>query len=733
MTAMRLRVGPLLLCTAVALYRAIWLSWQLTGFQALDVGFLLLADIPVIGLIAALTFLEARLRHPWRLVPIAATVVLVAFYLADVLVVLELNARLQLSDLSQFGRELWLVRGFVSVVTVAALVAVAASFLVRLAVPPAIGRLVPVLGIVLVMLPLAVGGQRIPSHLQKYAGSILLLTRELWGNRWQPISRYRPGDFAAYQRDYDALFDAPIARTGKDIVLVIVESLSAVDSARTSGVRAVLPRLDDLSREGMLFQNFFANFEASEGGIVSLTSGVPPLHFPTASTNTFAEYSMQRGITATFRRNGYRCEFLTNVPLQFISMDRYATSPAVGFTAAAGQHEIARYQGAPRYAFESPPDHLLYEELLARLDARDAGRRQPVLMVLVTASSHRPYVDPRGVANTERQVWSYVEDELRWLHDQLAARRFFDNGMLVITGDHRRMTPIRAGERQRYGESAKARVPLIVMGAGVPRGVVDTRFFQQADLLRMLDRAIQPGASLSPFIIWVERYVFVFGVASNASNIEIFEAGNEARQGFKLKLKGAEIDWLTRPANPLAIERAIHRQRAVQQAVRAAVVRGTNVRFGRGLRPSAQTRGVLVGVSADRDLGRDPDDPKNGLRTFPLESLALDKILARAGNPPAPFTVTGRAFLSIPADGEYWFSMHSDAEGCLAIDEEIVLACEGGFLQGSSLLTAGVHRFDVRYAADDDTQRLDLTWLPPGAKTFAPFPYAELLLPEQPR
>ena len=131
-----------------------------------------------------------------------------------------------------------------------------------------------------------------PSRLDLYAGSVLLLGKELWGSRRQPISRYRGGDFSAYRGDYDALFDAPVARTGRNVVLVIVESLSAVDSQRTSGIRNLLPRFDALSREGMLFRNFFANFEASEGGIVSMLSGVPPMHFPTASTNTFGEYTL---------------------------------------------------------------------------------------------------------------------------------------------------------------------------------------------------------------------------------------------------------------------------------------------------------------------------------------------------------------------------------------------------------------------------------------------------------
>ena len=111
------------------------------------------------------------------------------------------------------------------------------------------------------------------------------------------------------------------------------------------------------------------------------------------------------------------------------------------------------------------------------------------------------------------------------------------------------MEPVRERERERFGDSAKARIPLLILGQEVPKGVLDDRLFQQADLLRMLDRALTPGASLSPFAMWVERYVFVYGVASNASTLQMFEATDMGRRGYRLNLRGAEIEWVDRPAD----------------------------------------------------------------------------------------------------------------------------------------------------------------------------------------
>ena len=727
---MPLRLGPLLLCACVAVYRAVWLSLQLSSLDLFEVGFLLLADLPVLGSLGILALLEAILPRPWKAMPVLLTVVLFAFYLVDVLTVTMLNARLQLADIRQFAGEWRLVWSFVSVSSLAVLAIAVASLFVKPRMPLKIARVLSAGALVALLVPLWVSERSIPSHLQRYTGSVLLLGKELWGSRRAPISRYRAGDVAAYREEYDALFDAPVARTRRNIVLVIVESLSAADSERTSGIGNMLPRLDTLSREGMAFRNFFANFEASEGGIVSLLSGVPPVHFPTASTNTFAEYALQRAITGTFARSGYHCEFLTSVPLQFISMDTYATSPLVGFGFAGGQREIARYNGAPRFAFESPSDHVLYEELLARMDTWQRSSREPLFMAVATASSHWPYVDPLGRANTEQNVWAYVQEELWWLYEELTKRRFFDNGVLIITGDHRKMLPVRQAERAKFGESAKARIPLVIIGTGVPKDVLDDRLFQQADLLRMLDRVVQPAAELSPFILWVERYVFVFGVASNASNLQVFDKSNEARGAFRLNVHGADIEWVTRPPNALAVEHALHRQRALQQARRAAEVTHVALNFGRELTPATGSQGILVGFSTDVDLTRDPDAPLGSLKTFATDSFDLDKVLPLVGGWDNPFTLTARAFLPISAAGEYWFSVFANSESCLAIDKEIVLGCQSGLNEGVALLTPGVHRLDLRYTARHPTRSLQLKWLPPGVKQFTSFPQETLIVPE---
>ncbi len=225
--------------------------------------------------------------------------------------------------------------------------------------------------------------------------------------------------------------------------------------------------------------------------------------------------------------------------------------------------------------------------------------------------------------------------------------------------------------------------------------------------------------------MWVERYVFVYGVASNASNVQIFEAADMGRRGYRLNLRGAEIEWVDRPADALSIERVIHRQRALQQATRMARVGESQLAFGRTLKPAHPLRpGMLLGYSSDTDATRDPDQPHASLRMMTSESFDLETLRTLVGDTSAPFTMTVRAFLPISAEGEYWFSVFSDDETCLAIDQQVVLSCQRGLNEGMALLQTGVHRVDFRYVHRRGKQPLHIVLAATRNKTVHEFPAA---------
>ena len=79
------------------------------------------------------------------------------------------------------------------------------------------------------------------------------------------------------------------------------------------------------------------------------------------------------------------------------------------------------------------------------------------------------------------------------------------------------------------------------------------------------------------------------------------------------------------------------------------------------------------------------------------ESFDLETLRTLVGDTSAPFTMTVRAFLPLSTEGEYWFSVFSDDETCLAIDQQVVLGCQRGLNEGMALLHRRTSlRFQIR-------------------------------------
>ena len=107
---MRIRIGLLLLCLSLGVYRAVWISTQLSGMHVSDLAVLLLADLPVLGLLTLLAFVEAISRRPWRTIALLLSLVLFVIYVADVFAGVALNSRLRLADIRLFASEWWLAQ-----------------------------------------------------------------------------------------------------------------------------------------------------------------------------------------------------------------------------------------------------------------------------------------------------------------------------------------------------------------------------------------------------------------------------------------------------------------------------------------------------------------------------------------------------------------------------------------------------------------------------------------------
>ncbi len=555
-----------------------------------------------------------------------------------------------------------------------------------------------------------------PFQLQKYAVLQLnSIVAQVTSERG--VSSYTQEQLAFYS----AAGPGPVEFMDQDsnIILLIVESLSSINSFKVSGERDLLRRFDTLSEEGVLFRNFFANHAASEGGIISLLSGVPPLHYPGATPLMFDEFAMQPSVIGEYRQRGYFTEFLTNADLGFIGMDRYISG--LNFDRARGWDEVPAMEQAPKIVQHAPSDRYLYAEALDRAEQLNAKRDEsgrPWFMAIATVSTHLPYTHPEGGEDTPGAVWAWSLEQLESFYRGLQDQGFFKNGILLISGDHRQMRPLTNQETKRYGDSAKARIPLLVIGEVLPAGVIDNRCFQQSDLLRLLKRVGQPDLELSPQPVWVERYNRVYGKVDSINRFSVFNSTDQGKHEMPVLMSGIEISWIgKRPSFSRKIEASAHAQRSRHQFIRTGGKPGCAPDFSRWpLQPSVQP-GLQLSVVQGGNFDVVPDREFDDKNFHVMDEIAFPSSAANG----VDLVLGFRTYLLAENAGLYWFRTAPANRACMGIDQTLVLdqLMPGPGTQGSIELEAGLHAMDLRFLvkgepAADQPPAPSLQWVTPG-------------------
>lgn len=90
-------------------------------------------------------------------------------------------------------------------------------------------------------------------------------------------------------------------------------------------------------------------------------------------------------------------------------------------------------------------------------------------LTLETVSSHQPFYDPVSGRISTEGTFRYTDAALGRFLDRLQATGFLKDGLLIVTSDHRAMTPATAQERAHMGPRRLSRIPLL-LDKGVPVG-----------------------------------------------------------------------------------------------------------------------------------------------------------------------------------------------------------------------------------------------------------------------
>jgi hypothetical protein len=292
-----------------------------------------------------------------------------------------------------------------------------------------------------------------------------------------------------------------------NVILLVVESLSAYHSHFFSGVEDWTPNLDAIARRETALTNFHANGWTTTGGLVSLLTGTLPLvpelrtsrtaaFTPIGGTSLTDYLDVPRPLPRALSEQGYATEFVAPGDLTFSGQDKWL--PAMGFQKIISGDDPRFAAQKMRGPFDSVPDRLLYSVALDELTQMPADR--PYFMVVQTFWSHRPFMDPNDdlKLNGEERVFRDTDVQIRVFYERLAAAGFFKNGLLFITGDHRAMEPFQKAEFERFGASAAARVPGIIATRAVDLPRMLAQDFQQRDFPASIEALVSDRYCVVP-------------------------------------------------------------------------------------------------------------------------------------------------------------------------------------------------------------------------------------------
>ena len=455
-----------------------------TGCHDCVLGSVLHHDLSLLAALAIVLGLE--LLTPWRAPRLLLRLVgigLLLAYALDLALLTSLNQRLYRSDLLTFGAEGGAISGFLQAMMhrqdigwwisggLLVLAGVATALWPRRRAPAAGAAMLGLAGVALVLgfLPIAKTHYVHPELLMNLAEVNLANSADVAYSRAlrQRLRLAPPQSRATCRRNPRS--DRP------DVILVVVESLSAYHSALLGGRMDATPQLDALARANHYFTHFVANGFNTNGGRIALYTGRTPLPPPgLARTLPLRAYAFRDGsLPDLAQQAGYASAYFTSGTLNFLDSTQWLRQ--LGFEHIEGA-ESPFYQGMKRWQFDAPEDKALFDRVLGWIDHRQDPR--PFLATLLTVSSHPPFVHPETGKIDQAATFRYVDAQLARLHRKLKRRGFFEHGVLMITGDHRSMTPLYPYEYRSWGERAFARVPMVVMGDVDMPAVIHSTFAQ---------------------------------------------------------------------------------------------------------------------------------------------------------------------------------------------------------------------------------------------------------------
>ena len=252
-----------------------------------------------------------------------------------------------------------------------------------------------------------------------------------------------------------------LLRTNRpNIILIITESLTAKALEATGGRKGIMPQLNALVKEGVLFDQVYAASERTDKGLAAVLAGYPSL--PGSSPLKYQKLTEKLSfIPGKLNEAGYRSEFYYGGTLMFANYQAFLVQ--AGFDKMVSEKDFAPGELKSRWgAF----DHVVLNRCLQ--DTPDSDSK--FFKTILTLTSHEPFETPvptviKGDDDDSKFLNSlhYTDAAIGDFIKEAKKRKWWDNTLVIIIADHGSSRP---GNTEIW-EKLKYHIPMIWLGGAL--------------------------------------------------------------------------------------------------------------------------------------------------------------------------------------------------------------------------------------------------------------------------
>ena len=235
--------------------------------------------------------------------------------------------------------------------------------------------------------------------------------------------------------DIRRVIDNPGQMQRHNVVLVTIESLSAIYLGSFGNERGLTPNLDELRKHSLVFSNFYATGTRTDRGLEAITLSMPP----TPGRSIVKRIGRESGYASLgqqFAAKGYDSVFMYGGRGYFDNMNAFFSGNGYRIVDQSSVDEAdIHFKNAWGMADED-----LYQQTLKVADA-DFAAGKPFFLQLMTTSNHRPYTYPQGridipSGSGRDGAVKYTDYAIGQFLAQARQKAWFKDTLFIFVADH---------------------------------------------------------------------------------------------------------------------------------------------------------------------------------------------------------------------------------------------------------------------------------------------------------